>query len=74
MQGAFRDKKGAKCMRVVFTTRVRPKGLDRGGELSADHGSEKTVNMNQLTPMMHKIYTRETSTVINKQHNTDYHL
>ena len=42
-QGALRSKEGAKGLGKVFSTRIRPEGLDGGGELGANHGNKRTA-------------------------------
>ena len=50
----------------VFATKIRPKGLDGGGELSTNHGSKVAVMGQKLTAMMHEIEPSETSAIIHK--------
>ena len=54
-QGALRSKEGAKGLGKVFFTIIRPKGLDRGGELGTNHGNKRAIVRQELTAMMHKI-------------------
>ena len=55
------------CLGSVLATRIRPKGLDGGGELSANHGDKGAIEEKQLTVVMHKINPCETSAIIDKQ-------
>ena len=65
-QGALRRKEGAEGLGEILTTRIRPEGLDIGGELSVDHGSKGTIVRQKLAAVMHKINPSKTSAVIHK--------
>ena len=65
-QGALRGEESTEGLGEVLTTRIRPEGLDRGGELGVDHGSKGAIMRQELATMMHKINPSETSAVIHK--------
>ena len=51
----------------VLTTRIRPKGLDGGGELSANYGDKVLIVRKQLAAVMHKVNPSEMCAIIHKQ-------
>ena len=65
-QGALRGEEGAEGLGEILTTRIRPKCLDGGGELSVNHGSRRAIMRQKLVAVMHKINPSKMRAVIHK--------